>query len=214
MTSNGLDPQGPTRPGGLQEQEGTMSLSDPRLRPEEIERLRNGLHIMAVHALGDQEAAEEVVQETLVRTLQAMSDDARESPRNLGAFVRGIARHVIADVYEARRNRLPLESVPHDGGGATLEDPLGALVTEEDRQRVGRALRDLSPSDRAILRLCYYEGLAPMEIADRTGEPAPRIRKRKSRALVRLRRAMTRREARPDSLRQSWRTNPHFWETT
>ena len=68
-----------------------MSLFDTRLRPEEIQRLRNGLHIMAVHALEDQEAAEEVVQETLVRTLQAVNDDRRESPKNLGAFVRGIA---------------------------------------------------------------------------------------------------------------------------
>lgn len=191
-----------------------MSLSDLRLRPEEIQRLRNGLHIMAVHALGDQEAAEEVVQETLVRTLQAVNDDRRESPRNLGAFVRGIARHVIADVYEARRSRLPLESVPYDGGGATLEDPLGALVTEEDRQRVGRALRELSPSDRDILRLCFYEGLTPMEIADRTGEPAPRIRKRKSRALTRLRTAMSRSDARVPSTQRHWGSDSRLTKST
>jgi DNA-directed RNA polymerase specialized sigma24 family protein len=53
-----------------------------------------------------------------------------------------------------------------------------------------------------VLRLSFYEGLAPAEIAERLAEPAPRVRKRKARALDRLRLAylqLSREEGRTDS---------------
>lgn len=164
---------------------------DRRLPPEEIDRLWHGLRIMAVQALGDLEDAEEAAQETLVRTLRAVRDEERRAPEHLGAFVRGIARHVISDMWDARRCTRSLEALPGGECATTLEDPLGALVTQEERKHIRRALQELSPSDRNILHLSFFEGLAPSEIADRLGEPASRIRKRKSRALQRLRVAFT-----------------------
>ena len=158
---------------------------------ESLERLRLGLRIMALHALGDQESAEEVVQETLVRALGVLCDKESRSPENLGAFIRGIARHVIADTCAVRRRSVPLEDMPGRDGGANLEDPLRVLVTKEERRRVRGALLELSAADRDLLHLSFYEGLTPAEIAQRSGEPAARIRKRKSRALHRLREAFS-----------------------
>ncbi len=160
---------------------------DRGLPPDEIRRLRQGLRIMALQALGDRDAAEEVAQETLVRTLQALRDGGRKAPEHLGAFARGVARHVISDMWDARRCARPLEALPGGEGRAPLEDPLCALVTQEEGERVRRALQRLHPSDRHILHLSFFEGLTPSEIAHRVGEPASRIRKRKSRALQRLR---------------------------
>jgi RNA polymerase sigma-70 factor (ECF subfamily) len=144
---------------------------------------------MALQALGDRDSAEEVAQETLVRTLQALRDKRRKAPEHLGAFVRGVARHVISDMWAARRCAQPLEALPGGECRAAREDPLCALVTQEEREHVRRALQRLLPSDRYILHLSFFEGLTPSEIAHRVGEPASRIRKRKSRALRRLREA-------------------------
>lgn len=47
----------------------------------------------------------------------------------------------------------------------------------------------LPAADRELLRLSYFEGLEPAQIAERMGEVATRVRMRKSRALDRLRRA-------------------------
>jgi RNA polymerase sigma factor (sigma-70 family) len=66
------------------------------------------------------------------------------------------------------------------------------LITGEERDRVRQALTQLSATDRDILHLSFFEALTPVEIADRLGEPALRIRKRKSRALRRLRQAFLR----------------------
>jgi len=111
---------------------------------------------------------------------------------DIGAFVRGIARHVIADIQRGRRRSAPLQAVPETEHGTGRDDPLTALVTAEERDRVRLALTQLSAGDRDILHLSFFEGLTPVEIAERLGEPALRIRKRKSRALRRLREAFLR----------------------
>ena len=91
---------------------------------EVLERLRLGLQIMALRALRDPDAAEEAVQETLVRALEALRDGRPSNPEKLGAFVRGIARHVIADTHRARQSSARQQPLS-DGGPATSgDDPL------------------------------------------------------------------------------------------
>lgn len=163
----------------------------PSTGPEStvVEQLRSGLQIMALRALGDLEAAEEVVQEALVRALEALRDGRPKDPEKLGAFVRGIARHVIADTRKALGRSIPLEAISEATLNPGGDNPLSALVTAEERGRVRQALSLLSAADRQVLHLSFFNGLTPAEIAERLGEPALRIRKRKSRALRRLRRA-------------------------
>ena len=154
-----------------------------------LEQLRFGVKIMALRALRDPEAAEEAAQETLVRALEAMRNGRPRDPEKLGAFVRGIARHVIADAQRAGERTVPLQAPPQQQLGTLRDDPLTALITTEERDRVRLALTRLSTGDREVIRLSFFDGLTPMEIAERLGEPASRIRKRKSRALSRLRQA-------------------------
>lgn len=140
---------------------------------------------MALRSLGDLEQAEEVAQETLSRALTAIRSGGGHID-HLGAFVHGIARHVIADTIRARER--------FDGGDAIattaspMPDPLSAAITADERERVRDALDRLSDGDRTLIRLTFFDGLSPAEVAARLGEPSLRVRKRKSRALERLRR--------------------------
>lgn len=154
-----------------------------------LELLRSGLRMMALRALDDAEAADEVVQETLVRALGVLRSGRELDPAELGPFVGGIARHVIADVQRERRRVVSLDAVPDRGDPAGTEDPLAALVSAGERARLRAALGTLSSGDCEILRLSFFEGLTPGQLAGRLGEPSERVRKRKSRALERLRRA-------------------------
>jgi RNA polymerase sigma-70 factor (ECF subfamily) len=158
---------------------------------------------MALRALGDPDAAEEAVQETLVRALEALRDGRLSDPDKLGPFVRGIARHVIADIHRAHQRSVPLHVVPDGEPASTSDDPLTALITTEERSRVRLALTQLSAGDRQILHMSFFEGLTPAAIAERLGEPALRVRKRKSRALARLRRALLPR----GGTRHEWRSS-------
>jgi RNA polymerase sigma factor (sigma-70 family) len=66
---------------------------------------------------------------------------------------------------------------------------LDALISAAETDRVRVALGALSPADQHLLRLCFHEDRTPAEVAAMLREPADRVRKRKSRALERLRRA-------------------------
>lgn len=166
--------------------EGSAELSEP-----ELETLRTGIRILALRRLGDPEAAEEVAQETLARALAALRNGrGPEEEGKLGAFVTGIARHVIADTLQARGRTVSLETAQTSDPEDSRPDPLTALIAAAEREAVRSALVRLSPRDQQILELCFFDGLKPQEVARRLGEPDSRIRKRKSRALERLRGAL------------------------
>ena len=165
-----------------------MSEDSLELDREVLDRLQTGLRIMALQELGDPVTSEEVVQETIARVLSALLDDRLDDPARLAAYAHGVARHVITDVYRSRARSSSLTSRL----GQQASDPPGALenlISADERTRLRFALRGLSGRDRQILRLSFEEGLSCAEIARRHAEPATRIRKRKSRALQRLREA-------------------------
>jgi RNA polymerase sigma-70 factor, ECF subfamily len=144
---------------------------------------------MALRSLGSVPAAEEAAQETLARAVEALQSGQLRDPERVAAFVSGIARHVIADACRARKRDVPLEGLPEAAAVAGTGDALAALISTAEQGAVRTALARLSAGDRELLRLAFFEGLEPAEIAARLGEPAERIRKRKSRALERLRAA-------------------------
>lgn len=171
----------------------------------EVETLRVGLRILALRRLGDADAAEEAVQETLARTVAALREGRGPNEASLGAFAAGIARHVIADMRRAEKRAIALDSI-HTPPADSAPDPLSALISATERESVRAAILRLSARDRDLLRLCFFEGLAPHEVAARMGEPDARIRKRKERALARVRRALLdveRHEDRPSATRMS-----------
>lgn len=157
---------------------------------ETLDRLRIGLRFIALRSLSDAEAAEEVVQETLARGLEALKNGKLGDPEKLGAYFRGICHHVIVDTIRTRERITSLEVLPEQADGHPSNDALHTLISEEQKARVVRALRELPAASRECLRLSFYEGLKPAEVAIRLGEPGPRVRKRRSRALQQLKAAL------------------------
>jgi len=148
--------------------------------------LASGLEIIAARALGDGDAARDAVQETLARAIEAVRLDRVPPGAPLEAFVYGIARHVIADVQRRRARERGAIGDPVDV--PTREpSPLDTLVRDEERDLLARALASLSATDRELLARCFVAGERVADIAAQLGEPAERVRKRKSRALERLR---------------------------
>lgn len=164
-----------------------MSEGPARTPDVDLELLRSGIRLMALRALGDPDAADEVAQESLARAVAALRDP-NKTP-NLGAYVAGIARHVIADHFRAKARLVSIDQLDPDALHAEEVDPLTALCSEGELDRVRQAISDLSVDDREIVRLCYFEELTPTQIAERLHVPPERIRQRKLRALERLRRA-------------------------
>lgn len=169
----------------------------PRVRDQEtapseqsLRDLARGLTIVALRSLGDLDAAQDASQEAMRRLLEVLHARGIPDGYTIESYGHGILRHVIAD--EQRRTRR-IEPMQRAGESADhLPSPLELLVNEEQRRRMDHALRHLAQVDRDLLRRCYVDGERVTEIASQTGEPAERIRKRKSRALERLRQLLRR----------------------
>jgi RNA polymerase sigma-70 factor, ECF subfamily len=155
--------------------------------------LTRGLTLLALRTLGTADDAEEAVQEILTRALEAIRADRVPAGVPLPAFVYGIARHVLADVGRLRkkeRTHLDADLTPL---AANQSSPLESLIRQEEQDQVAWALARLPAEDRHLLTRCFLEGESIQDIAERSGLPAERLRKRKSRALERLRTLLVRR---------------------
>ena len=150
------------------------------------ELLRCGLEYVALRALGDPEEARDALQETVVRTLEAVRNRKVPSGIRLPAFAYGVLRHVIADTLERRQRIAPTAADP-ELTPASQPSPLEQLVTAEEEAALHGALAQLRPEERELLVRCFVRGERVADVARLLGVPAARVRKRKSRALERLR---------------------------
>ena len=155
--------------------------------PENLtDLLRCGLEYVALRALGDPEEARDALQETVARTLEAVRNGSVPSRVRLPAFAYGVLRHVIADTLQRRQRIAPMPVDP-ELTAAPQPSPLEQLVTAEEEAAVRGALATLRPEDRELLEHCFVCGERVADVARVLGVPAARVRKRKSRALERLR---------------------------
>jgi RNA polymerase sigma-70 factor (sigma-E family) len=127
---------------------------------------------------GDPEAAADLVQEALARTLRAWRRRSIDDPH---AFVRKVMVNSYASAW--RRNRRA-PTTPLDP--AELSAGLDDLRAVDERDAVWRALRVLPPRQRAVTVLRYYDDLTVAEIAAVMGTSAGTVKSQSARALRRL----------------------------
>ena len=131
---------------------------------------------------GDQHLAEDLVQEALARTHRAWS--RLERPANAEAYARKVMYHAQVSLW--RRPKVA-EALPGDGlerHGGTIDDPAEAAVR---RVTLQRALLSLSPRQRAVIVLRYFEDHTEAEAAQLLGVSVSTVKTQCARALDRLR---------------------------
>ena len=142
------------------------------------------VYVVALRTLGDKQLAEEATQQTFVKAWQAASsfDPARE----MGPWLGTIAKRTAIDLYrrESRRAATPLDDVP-PAHPATVDHPPG-IEQASDVWEVRRAVEDLPPDEREIVRLQHLEGLTHQEVSVRLGIPVGTVKSRSFRAHKRL----------------------------
>ena len=173
-------------------------MEDLRLTAEDeaslIRTYRPRLLYFALRRLRDRSVAEEVAQDTLTVVLQAMRENRIEHPARMPGFIFGVAKNLVSKALREKSFQENSRSVPDPiDVGPWIEDPDAALLLEERRQQVRDALNQLGPSDRDILRRAFVAEQSLEEIAADIGIPYVAVRKRKSRALERLRKIFVKR---------------------
>lgn len=162
-----------------------MALPASEVRREVMAQQRR-LFTYAKMLVGDESAAEDLVQDTLERALRA--SDRFRAGTNAGAWLTRIMKNLFTDRY---RHKVAIREI-------SLEHLSGRLVAEAPREPnyldvvtntdVLAALADVGGRLRETFVLRHLDGLSYEEIAARFGVPMSTIGTRLRRARLRLRR--------------------------
>jgi RNA polymerase sigma-70 factor (ECF subfamily) len=150
---------------------------------ELVRRFAPRIRLFGLRRLRDSAAAQDLVQEVLVTTLEALRAGRVEQPDRLASFVLGACRMTIANQRrgERRRARL-LAQFAHDLAPAP-DSPVGAAL---DTGRLADCLGRLPDRDRTVVALTFYAERSADEIGHELGTSAGNVRVLRHRALARL----------------------------
>ncbi|MDR7274235.1 sigma-70 family RNA polymerase sigma factor [Catenuloplanes atrovinosus] len=150
------------------------------LSPEERMRLIHEAHsgpvlrFLTRLTLGDQDLAEDLLQEAMLRAWRNIDVLPRDTAR-VAPWLFTVARNVAIDAARARKARPP-EIVLADI--SRLPEPSDAVDGMVAGHIVRQALEQLSPDHRAVLIEVYFRGASTAEAAARLGIPEGTVKSR------------------------------------
>ena len=145
------------------------------------------LYGYAIRLLGDVELAEDCVAETFSRFLQALH--VGKGPRTyLQAYLYRIAHNWITDQY--RRQPIPPLVLDENLYNRNVSLPEQEAVENIQKEKVRAALLRLTPEQRQVIMLKYYEGWGNREVAAALDKPLGAVKSLQHRALGALKRML------------------------
>jgi RNA polymerase sigma-70 factor (ECF subfamily) len=143
--------------------------------------------------LGNREAADDLAQEVLVRTIARLRAGEVRRPEEIGSFILGTSRMMAHAERRVARRREAL-GLRFLEPAATVEPSSSHAL---DAPRVAACLRALAERDRLVVILTFYAEREAPRIAEDLGVSPAAVRTIRHRAIARLRDCVLGRSARP-----------------
>jgi RNA polymerase sigma-70 factor (ECF subfamily) len=178
-----------------------LSAADPEALARFYELYFDRVYGYVRRMLGEDHTAEDVTQDIFMHIQR--SAKSYDPSRELDPWVFTIATNKVRDHWRSRRHRDGLSETSLDETEtrfhpiATPRGPLPLLENDELGKILSRAIDELPEGMRSTLILRYFEGLSFEAIAQMIDRNEAAVRKRYSRALEELRRALEKRLAEP-----------------
>lgn len=141
------------------------------------------VRLYGLRHLGDEAAAQDLVQEVLLVTIERLRAGAVRRPDRIGSFILGTSRLLATSARRTTRRR---EALDAEFGHLPAAMP-AADTTGLDRARLHDCLRALPERDRAVLVLTFYAERTAPQVGEELGLSAGAVRVARHRALERLR---------------------------
>lgn len=149
-----------------------------------VRQHQDALFRLAYLLMGDEQIADDIVQETLIRAYRGLA--GFDSTRPLRPWLLQIVRNTARNHRRAGRRYLAaLQRWWHDEGENAQSIPAPSLSTHADQ--LWQAVRQLSQADQEIIYLRYFLELPVAEVAATLTIAEGTVKSRLSRALSRLR---------------------------
>lgn len=129
-----------------------------------VERFGDKVYGLAIRLLAGDADAEEVTQETFVQAYTHLRDYRGEA--DFGSWLYRIAYNASLRLLRRRKTTvLPIDERLADSVSDEAADRALAEATEERIAMIEAALQRLTPDDRTLVTLFYYEGRSTCDIA-------------------------------------------------
>ena len=186
-----VDQPGAEPPGGHGDDSALLALArsgDQRALETLCRRNWRPVYRSFARYTGDPAEAEDLTQEVFLRALRALPQYTDRGVPYLAYLLR-IAANLARDRWRAGPARVVPVADPPDGPAPGL-GPDGLAVASDARAALLRALDQLRPDHRTVLRLRILEGRTASEVGAMTDRSAAAVRQLSVRALTALRAAL------------------------
>ena len=169
-----------------------VALAHPEALSELYDRYGRLSYSLALHILGDAEAAEEVTQDVFFRIWEKAETYQVEQAR-VSTWLTSITRNRSIDLLRKRKIRAEGHSLsweelqPGWEPASAGRDPETLTAEAMQTHQVRAAVASLPPEQQKALAMAFFEGYSHSEIAERLGEPLGTVKTRIRIAMQKLR---------------------------
>ena len=160
--------------------------SDREAEAELFRRMAPRIRLYGLRHLRDEHAAQDLTQQVLITTLEALRAGRLHEPEKLASFVLGTCRMTVLNLRRgAQRKERLLEEF---GAGLAAAAPNG--MPHLDHDLLVRCLQGLSERERTVVVMTFYDEQTGADVASFLGISEGNVRVIRHRAIHQLRECM------------------------
>jgi RNA polymerase sigma-70 factor (ECF subfamily) len=153
---------------------------------ELFQRMAPRIRLYGLRHLRDEDAANDLTQQVLIKTLEVLRAGRLREPEKLTSFVLGTCRMMLLDL---RRGNQRKERLLDQFGAALM-----ALAPEPgprlDKERLARCVQGLRERERSVVIMTFYDEQTSADVSGFLGVSEANVRVIRHRAIHQLRRCM------------------------
>jgi RNA polymerase sigma-70 factor (ECF subfamily) len=162
-----------------------VAAGHPDAETEVCRRMGRRIRLYGLRHLRSAAAADDLVQQVLLKTLEALRAGRLRSPDKLAPFVLGTCRMTVLDLRRSARRQEEL--LTKFGADLVPDTP---FLPRLDDDRLARCVQALKERERSVVVLTFYDEQTAAETASFLGISEANVRVIRHRAIERLRDCM------------------------
>jgi len=165
---------------------GQIASGDPEAEAEFFRRMAPRIRLYGLRHLRDGHAADDLTQQVLITTLEALRAGRLRESEKLASFVLGTCRITVLD---QRRNAQRKERLLEQFGPDLLA-PARTIEPRVDHEQLARCVQNLKERERTVIVMTFYDEQTGADLAQFLGVSEANVRVIRHRAIHQLRDCM------------------------